>query len=125
MRKRTLAASALAMATVGCQSWGPAWSEVTGLRYHRAIAERLPATLVSVGNQPVFMTPFMVAPGTYRVTVESPRHDGFPGTVRDFELRIEPCRRYYINAQFAGPLGPEWRPVIDEIEPISGCRVSS
>jgi len=67
----------------------------------------------------------MVAPGTYRVTVESPRHDGFPGTIRDFELRIEPCKRYYINAQFAGPVGPEWRPVVDEIESISGCRPSA
>jgi len=69
-------AALLAGALTSCQSWGPTWSEVTGVRYHRAIADRLPATVVAVGNQPVFMTPFMVAPGTYRVTVESPRHDG-------------------------------------------------
>ena len=125
MRIRTLATIGLAALTASCQTWGPSWSEVTGVRYHRAIADRLPATVVAVGNQAVFMTPFMVAPGTYRVTVESPRHDGFPGTIRDFELRIEPCKRYYINAQFAGHVGPEWRPVVDEIESISGCRRSA
>ena len=34
----------------------------------------------------------------------------------------KPCKRYYINAQFDGPLSPsDWKPVIDHVEPIAGC----
>ena len=125
MRLRTIAAAALALIVAGCQTWGPTWSEVTGVRYHRAIADRWPARIVAVGNDAVFQTPYKVAPGTYRLAVESPRHDGFPGTILEMTLNIEPCKRYYVNAQFAGPVGPDWRPVVDEVESIAGCRVTS
>ena len=125
MRLRTIAAAALALIVAGCQTWGPTWSEVTGVRYHRAIADRWPARIVAVGNDAVFPTPYKVAPGTYRLAVESPRHDGFPGTILEMTLNIEPCKRYYVNAQFAGPVGPDWRPVVDEVESIAGCRVTS
>ena len=73
----------------------------------------------------MFQAPYKVAPGTYRLAVESPRHDGFPGTILEMTLNIEPCKRYYVNAQFAGPVGPDWRPVVDEVESIAGCRVTS
>jgi hypothetical protein len=125
MRLRTIAGAALALIVAGCQTWGPTWSEVTGVRYHRAIADRWPARIVAVGNDAVFQTPYKVAPGTYRLAVESPRHDGFPGTILEMTLNIEPCKRYYVNAQFAGPVGPDWRPVVDEVESIAGCRVTS
>ena len=125
MRLRTIAAAALALIVAGCQTWGPTWSEVTGVRYHRAIADRWPARIVAVGNDAVFQTPYKVAPGTYRLAVESPRHDGFPGTILEMTLNIEPCKRYYVNAQFGGPVGPDWRPVVDEVESIAGCRVTS
>jgi hypothetical protein len=125
MRLRTIAAAALALIVAGCQTWGPTWSEVTGVRYHRAIADRWPARIVAVGNDAVFQAPYKVAPGTYRLAVESPRHDGFPGTILEMTLNIEPCKRYYVNAQFAGPVGPDWRPVVDEVESIAGCRVTS
>jgi hypothetical protein len=125
MRLRTIAVAALALIVAGCQTWGPTWSEVTGVRYHRAIADRWPARIVAVGNDAVFQTPYKVAPGTYRLVVESPRHDGFPGTILEMTLNIEPCKRYYVNAQFAGPVGPDWRPVVDEVESIAGCRVTS
>jgi hypothetical protein len=125
MRLRTIAVAALALIGAGCQTWGPTWSEVTGVRYHRAIADRWPARIVAVGNDAVFQTPYKVAPGAYRLAVESPRHDGFPGTILEMTLNIEPCKRYYVNAQFAGPVGPDWRPVVDEVESIAGCRVTS
>ena len=125
MRLRTIAVAALALIGAGCQTWGPTWSEVTGVRYHRAIADRWPARIVAVGNDAVFQAPYKVAPGTYRLAVESPRHDGFPGTILEMTLNIEPCKRYYVNAQFAGPVGPDWRPVVDEVESIAGCRVTS
>jgi hypothetical protein len=125
MKMRTMAVMAGALLACACQTWGPTWSEVTGIRYHRAMADRWPARIVAVGSDAVFQTPYRVTPGAYRVAVESPRHDGFPGTIQELDLKIEPCKRYYINAQFDGPVGPNWRPVVDETETIAGCRVTA
>ena len=124
MRTTILGAAALAIAMTGCQTWGPTWSEVTGVRYNRVIIDRWPARIVAVGDASVFNVPFKVAPGTYTVVVESPRHSGFAGTLQEMRLDIRPCLRYYINAQFRDPVQPEWTPVVDETEPIAGCRPS-
>ena len=125
MRVNILGAAAFAIAMTGCQTWGPTWSEVTGVRYNRVLADRWPARIVAVGDASVFTVPFKVAPGTYTVVVESPRHSGFAGTLQEMRLDIKPCLRYYINAQFRDPVQPEWTPVVDEAEPIAGCRSTS
>jgi len=122
---RNLAAAAVVLIASGCQTWGPTWSEVTGVRYNRAIADRWPARIVAVGSDSVFSVPYKVVPGTYTLAVESPRHSGFAGTIQEMKLNIEPCKRYYINAQFQDPVRPEWTPVVDEVESIVGCRVTS
>ena len=122
---RILAAAVAVLTASGCQTWGPTWSEITGVRYNRAIADRWPARIVAVGSTSVFSVPYKVVPGTYTLAVESPRHSGFAGTIQEMKLNIEPCKRYYINAQFQDPVRPEWTPVVDEVEPIVGCRVAS
>ena len=125
MRMQVLATAVVALAATGCQTWGPTWSEVTGVRYTRTIADRWPARIVAVGSDSMFTMPYKVAPGTYTVVVESPRHSGFAGTIQEMRLDIKPCLRYYINAQFRDPVQPEWTPVVDEAEPIAGCRVGA
>ena len=122
---RNLVAAAVVLIASGCQTWGPTWSEVTGVRYNRAIADRWPARIVAAGSDSVFSVPYKVVPGTYTLAVESPRHSGFAGTIQEMKLNIEPCKRYYINAQFQDPVRPEWTPVVDEVESIVGCRVTS
>ena len=84
-----------------------------------------PARIVAVGDSSVLTLPHRVAPGTYTVVVESPRHSGFAGTLQEMRLDIKPCLRYYINAQFRDPVQPAWTPVVDEVEPIAGCRVGA
>jgi hypothetical protein len=37
---------------------------------------------------------------------------------------VEPCKRYYINAQFDNPVEPSWTPVVDHVETIAGCRLT-
>ncbi len=45
--------------------------------------------------------------------------------MKEFTLDAQPCQRYYINAQFDGPLVPsEWKPIIDYVEPIAGCSTT-
>ena len=114
---------AVPMLLSGCASMQTSYSEVTGERYHLAVADRRAVNIVTVGNTTAWANnqPVQVDPGTYRVVVESRNHAGFRGTVSELELKVEPCMRYYVNAQFAGQVGATYQPVIDEVEPIAGC----
>jgi hypothetical protein len=107
----------------GCQTWGPTWSELAGAGSPRIDPERRPAILVRVGDESIgTLTPYKVAPGSYRVVVQAPPWRGFSGSEKAFTLDIAPCKRYYINAQFANPVGPDWTPVVDYVETIAGCK---
>ena len=106
-----------------CQTWGPKWSELSGAVYTATTPDRRPAILISVGTESIgSVTPYRVAPGTYRVVLQSPVHNRFQGSEKALTLTIEPCRRYYVAAQFDNPVGPDWTPVVDYVEPIAGCR---
>jgi hypothetical protein len=118
-----------AVATVllaGCQTWGPTWSELSGDRYTRIDPDRRPAILIRVGDESIgTVTPYKVAPGTYRVVVQAPPWRGFRGSEKSLTLDIAPCKRYYINAQFDNRVAPDWAPVIDQVETIAGCRTAA
>jgi hypothetical protein len=124
MRFEKWCVAVAAMMLAGCQTWGPTWSEVSGARYTRVDPDRAPAILIAVGDESVgSVTPFRVAPGTYRIVLQSPVHNRFRGSEMDITLKVEPCRRYYVNAQFDNPVSPGWKPVIDYVESIPGCTV--
>ena len=126
MRFEKWCLAAAAVMVTGCQTWGPTWSEVSGTRYTRIDPDREAAILISIGDQSVgSVTPYRVAPGTYRVVLQSPAHNKFTGSEKAVTLKIEPCKRYYINAQFDNPVTPAWEPVTDYVETIAGCRVSA
>ena len=113
---------AAALLVAGCQTWGPTWSELTGDRYTIIDPDRRAAILVRVGDESIgTIMPYKVAPGTYEVKVQAPPWRQFTGSEKAFRLKIEPCQRYYINADFDTRTGPEWTPVIDHVEPIAGC----
>lgn len=126
MRARNPAVVAAALLLAGCQTWGPTWSELSGARYTSVAPDRRPAILISVGSEAIgSVTPYRVAPGTYPIVVQSPVHNKFSGSTQEMTLAIEPCRRYYINAQFEDPVRPVWKPVIDYVETIAGCTIAS
>ncbi|MGH8714142.1 MAG: hypothetical protein ACREYB_09060, partial [Casimicrobiaceae bacterium] len=105
----------------GLQKWGPIWSEVTGSRYHRAILNRRPAIIKSVDGRDYVDRIVKIEPGKREITVQSPNRKGFRGSDAKMQLDIAPCKRYYLNAQFASGVGVEWKPVVDYVEPIAGC----
>ncbi len=129
MRKTTLPAlllpAALAGLLPGCQTWGPTWSEVTGARYVGGILYRRPAIVEHIDNQGAFASdPIRTDPGPHRIQLSAPL-PGWPGgsDIKVMELTLEPCKRYYFNAQFDNNVSPNWKPVIDYVEPIAGCTV--
>ena len=129
MRRSFLMLACAALPVVmleGCATWGPTWSEITGQRYNVTITNRRPAIIDRVDDRGSFPNPNMirVEPGLRRLVVHGPapgRAGGPPLHV--MMLDVEPCERYYINAQFTSPIQREWTPVIDFVEPISGCQM--
>lgn len=114
------------LCVAGCQTWGPTWSELSGDRYTRVDPDRRAAILERVGNDSVgSITPYKLAPGSYRVLVSSPPYRGFRGSEKAMMLDVAPCKRYYINAQFDNRVGPDWMPVVDHVESIAGCRIAA
>jgi len=110
----------------GCQTWGPTWSAVTGQRYNMTITNRRPAIIDMVDNQGSFPDPRMIriTPGEHRLVVQGPA-PGWPGgpPLHVMMLNAEPCKLYYINAQFDTTITQQWTPVIDYVEQIAGCQV--
>ena len=117
---------ALPVALSGCATWGPTWSEITGQRFNVTIPYRRPAVIDRVDDQGSFPSPNMirVEPGMRRLVVQGPA-PGWAGgpPLHVMMLNVEPCKRYYINAQFQNTITQEWTPVVDFIESISGCLV--
>jgi len=119
-----LAFCAAAGAALG-EKWGPTWSEVTGYRYSKAKMNRLPAIIKSVDGQDTTFRVVKMDPGERTIRVQSPQRKGFRGDDKTLQLTIEPCKRYYINAQFDSSVGVDWEPVIDYVEKVPGCKVTA
>jgi hypothetical protein len=129
MRKLTLLlVPALLAPTLltSCQTWGPTWSEITGSRYNVTIVNRRPAIIDRVDDQGAFPNPNLikVTPGEHRLVVQGPA-PGWAGgpPLHVMMLNVEPCKRYYINAQFQSTIQQEWTPVVDYVESIGDCLV--
>jgi hypothetical protein len=124
-RGRLALVLAVSLVVPACQTWGPTWSEISGERVSRATANRRPAIIERIDDQGAFAGyPIRVEPGMRRILVQGPdlRRPG-GGTLQAFDLAVEPCKRYFINAQFDNPIEPTWKPVVDHVEPIAGCLV--
>ncbi|MCC6195589.1 MAG: hypothetical protein IT518_14090 [Burkholderiales bacterium] len=111
---------------VGCQTWGPTWSELTGQRFNVTIVNRRPTAIDRVDNQGAFPNPNLVRvePGERRVVLQAPA-PGWPGgaPLQVMMLNVEPCKRYYLNAQFENTVSTNWTPVVDFVEPVAGCQL--
>ncbi len=130
MNRKSLALAAALLpllGVAGCATYGPTWSELTGERYNVTIMNRRPAGIQTVDGTSAYPTyPIKIAPGPHVIVLGAPA-PGWPGgsTLHTMSLTLEPCMRYYLNAQFDNPTGPDWRPVVDYVEPIAGCKVTT
>jgi len=125
MRNAMLFAVASTLLLPGCQTWGPTWSELTGQQFPTGVItlNRRPAVIERIDDQGSFPSyPVKMEPGTHRLVLSAPVQGWAGGSdLKVFMLDAAPCKRYYVNAQFADPLGRDWTPVIDYVEVIAGC----
>jgi hypothetical protein len=111
----------------GCQTWGPTWSEVTGVRYNLTSLAVGPVVINQIdgsspGNSPG--QPIKVTPGRHSLVLQVTPPPSVVGLV-DLErivLDVAPCKRYYINGRFAASTSTDWKPFVDYEEPISDCQ---
>ena len=116
-------ASSVALSLAGCATFGPTWSEISGDRYHRTILDRRPALVEKIDGYSAYAHyPIKVEPGVHEIELQGPALN-WPGgaPLRTITLTLEPCKRYYLNAQFDNRVQPTWTPVVDFVEPIAGC----
>jgi len=125
MRNAMLFAVASTLLLSGCQTWGPTWSEVTGQQFPTGTItlNRRPAVIERIDDRGSFATdPIRMEPGSRRLVLSAPVRGWAGGSgLEVFMLDAAPCKRYYVNAQFADPLGRNWTPVNDFVEDIAGC----
>jgi len=125
MRKGLILVLFVPLALPGCQTWGPTWSEITGDRYVGGILFRRPAIIEHIDDQGAFISnPIKIEPGMRRIELGAPV-PRWPGgsDLKVMMLDVQPCKLYYINAQFENNVSLNWTPVIDYVETIPGCRV--
>ena len=117
-----LASIAAASQALALEKVGPTWSEVTGQRFTRTTMNRMPAIVKSVDGRDTTFRVTKITPGDRLVRLQSPSRKGFQGTDQELRLTVEPCKRYYLNAQFDSGTSQNWQPVIDHVETIPGCK---
>lgn len=123
---RALLIAPLALMAAGCQTWGPTWSAVSGSRYNVTVANRQPAVIEHIdGNSSFAARPIKIEPGHHEIVISgvAPRPGRGGAELRTLALDVEPCKLYYINAQYANPLTVDYTPVVDYVDTIPGCRV--
>ena len=125
MLERTSIVLALTLAATqayALEKIGPTWSEVTGQRYTRTTMNREQAIVKSIDNDDTTYRIVKIKPGDRLIRLQSPSRKGFQGTDQELRLTAEPCKRYYLNAQFDSSVSRDWQPVIDHVETIPGCK---
>lgn len=112
----------LPIGALAAEKVGPTWSEITGAQYTRTKLNRLPAVVKSIDGVDTLKKIVKIRPGDRVITLQSPTRKGSSGTDQDLKLTVQPCKRYYLNAQFASGVGKDWEPVVDYVETIPGCK---
>jgi hypothetical protein len=112
----------------GCATWGSTWSEISGDRYYNTTTlNRRPAIIEKVDGYSSYPSyPIKLEPGQHAIELGGPA-PRWPGgaALHTLNLDLEPCKRYYLNAQFENPVDPTWKPVVDYVESIPGCRITT
>ena len=100
---------------------GP-WGEITGERQSHTNMNRAATTIRMIDGAPVVERQPRVRPGTHTVVVHWTPKRGLRTSDRTLRVDVKPCKRYYVNAQFASPGSTLWQAIVDKVEDIPGCK---
>jgi hypothetical protein len=124
--KRAILFAGMLIAAADVQAaakWGTTWSEISGNLYSKAQMNVTAATIKQIDGKHETKKIVKAEPGRHTVVVASPMRKGFAGSDTTVDMELEPCKRYYVNAQFESGGGTDWKPVVAMVETIPGCKV--
>jgi hypothetical protein len=107
---------------------------VTGARWNIPSRElnTVPTFINKIDGNSGFVNPpgqaIKVEPGKHLIELSAPPLSaGWTGgtDIETLELNVEPCKRYYINGTYPNPLGLSWKPFVDYVDTIAGCKVGT
>jgi hypothetical protein len=114
-----LLVAAVALAAAGCAT---NFSYIDGNRFFRTPINTTSVIVLDIDGRSEIQNPVMVDPGVRVIRVQGPAAPGFRfGQDRTFTLDVKPCTRYYLAAVRPNSISPEFTPMVDFEEPISGC----
>ncbi|HEY1325624.1 MAG TPA: hypothetical protein VGI14_01710 [Casimicrobiaceae bacterium] len=126
MAARYFAIAGVALVSTGAlaaEKVGPTWSEITGAQYTRTKLNRMQGIVKDIDGEDTLKKVTKIRPGDHVIRLQSPTRKGSSGSDQNVKLTVEPCKRYYLNAQFASSVGKDWEPVVDHVESIPGCKM--
>jgi hypothetical protein len=117
--KSIVVMTALASLSGCAQQWE---SLLDGNLYTRVHMNRYPVQIVAVDGEYSTISPRRVDAGMRKLTIDAPPVANFRDPVRkEFTFKVEKCVRYWLAAQRATSLTPDFELVIDHAEPVPGC----
>lgn len=102
---------------------GITWSEITGERFSHSSLNRSGTLIKMIDGYPTIDRKPWMKPGQHTLVVHWVPKKGLRTSDRTLRLDMKPCKRYYVNAQFASPGSALWQPVVDKVEDIAGCKL--
>jgi hypothetical protein len=117
----------LLLAAVACAAGcTTTYSQLDGRRYHRVPIDTYAVAISRVDGESYLRNPVQVEAGPRKIVVQGPptRTGGY-GELREFDLDVKPCTRYYLVAVKRGPLLSDFTVKVDHEEPLAGCRVAA
>lgn len=113
----------LAVLGAGCATDPANISYLYGEKYHRANTHTFATSITAIDGHSTMprSEPILVEPGRHLIRLVTAPAAGFRfPEVRELDLVVEPCTRYYIVAERDNRLQQNWRPVIDHVEVADG-----
>jgi len=126
-RQSRMIMALLAAALAGCVSFPENVSYLYGERFYRANIHTFATVITAVDchSTMLHLVPVPIEPGEHVIQLVTAPAAGFRiPEVRELNLDVEPCKRYYIVAERDNRLQQNWRPVIEHVEDAGGrnCR---
>lgn len=97
-------------------------SYVTGAVYYKANSNVYPVRIDAIDGESNVAAWALVQPGMHTFRLIGPPPPGLNnGPIKEAQLEIKPCTRYWIAAYKTSEMQNDFHPVIDYQEPLAGC----
>jgi hypothetical protein len=114
---------AVAACAAGCTT---PYSQLDGRRYHQVPIDTYPVVISKVDGESYLRQPVLVEPGPRKIVVQGPpTPTNSYGALREFDLDVKPCTRYYLVAVKRSPLSNDFTVKVDEEVPLTQCSAAA